>query len=88
MRIATLIGRTVSGDLISLGIAEGNAIDSLLRKRVEIIERGGIVNDDVRLSEIRILATATPGGELRGRARFAPAQEADHGEKKAKKARK
>lgn len=75
MRMASLIGRTTEGKLISLGVAEDNDIDRLCAMRSRIISDGGLLNkgkdkEEVHLTEIRLLSNATAGGELKGAHRF------------------
>lgn len=73
-RIATLLGKDVkSGSWSSLGVAEGNGIEKLVALRNSITDAGGTLKkgkSEVRLSEIRILASGTPGGEFKGRRKF------------------
>lgn len=76
MRIATLIGKSLSGDLIGLGIAEGAKLDELVGRYNAIVASKGRVPatdkraKDLLLSELHLLANATSGGELKARRRF------------------
>lgn len=73
-RFASLVGKTVTGDLIPLGVADGNGITALIDKYVAIRTDGtGVVSrgkQEVKLSEMRLLASGTAGGELKGRVCF------------------
>jgi len=74
-RIATLLGRDAkSSNLSCLGIAEGGAdLIDLVEKYKAIRSAGGIFKKgktEVKLSEIRLLATATAGGELKAKQLF------------------
>jgi hypothetical protein len=74
-RIATLLGKDVkSGSWSSLGIAEGgedlNKLVDLykeLRTTKGVIKRG---KSEVHLSDVRLLASATGGGELKAKLKF------------------
>jgi hypothetical protein len=73
MRIASLIGKTISGDLIQLGAAEGGQLDALVGKYNAITAGRGKVKDgkrDLLIAELHLLATATAGGELKARRKF------------------
>lgn len=73
MRIASLVGKMATGDLISIGLAEGNTIDELLAKYREIVESNGKLvqgKRELHLSEMHLLASATAGGEMKARRRF------------------
>lgn len=69
-RIATIIGRDVSGNLLSLGVADGAELQPLVEKYKTM---GGILKqgkNEVRLSEIRLLCSGVAGGELKARRIF------------------
>lgn len=75
MRIASLVGKTVSGDFINLGIADAIGIDALVGKYNGIVAAGGKLGSgkkDVALVEMYLLANNTSGGELKARRRFTP----------------
>jgi hypothetical protein len=75
MRIASLVGRLQTGDLVNLGIADASTIDGLVAKYRVITEAGGKAKQgkqDIKLSEMWLLATNTGGGELKARRRFNP----------------
>lgn len=72
-RIAVLIGRVENQALTCLGLAEGNEIEKIVALRNKVIEAGGlhkVGKDEVRLTELRLLANATGGGELKGAFRW------------------
>ena len=72
-RIASLVGKSVTGDLVSLGMATGEGINDLLamykslRGGTGLLKRG---KSDIQLTEVRLLANNTAGGELKGPLKF------------------
>jgi len=74
-RIVTLLGKQVKSDSwSSLGIAEGGEsttklveLYKSLRAAKGIVKKG---KGEVKFSDIRMLATATSGGELKAKLRF------------------
>ena len=72
-RIVTLMGKTMSGDLLPIAWGAGASINGLMIKRDEIRQLEGLVKikkDEVQLSELITMATDTAGGEFKGRLRF------------------
>jgi len=69
-RLVSLIGYTDSGKPIPVGVGDAESMIALRRK---VINAGGIFKDgatEIQLSEMRCLATATAGGELKPRFKF------------------
>jgi hypothetical protein len=68
-RIASLVGLTKGGDLLQLGVAGDNQLQTLKDKCQAIITAGGVVEHGgkrpVSLSEIHLLANHTSGGYMR-----------------------
>ncbi len=75
-RIASLVGITDSGDLVSVGIGNTpETITKLVEQRQNIREAAGLFrrgSRELRLTELHLIATATAGGELKGRLKFTP----------------
>jgi len=74
MRIGSLIVKN-KGKWISEGIAEGNELPALVDRYREIVEKKGVLSTgkkgEVKISEMRLLATGISGGELKACRRFA-----------------
>ena len=74
-RIVTLLGKQVaSGSWSSLGIADGGEpttklveLYKALRTNNGVIKKG---KSEVQYSDVRLLATATSGGELKAKLKF------------------
>ena len=74
-RIVSLVGETVAGELLHLGVAHGNAIADLIEVYVKIRDAAGILKDgkkEVQLSELRCMATDC--GEFKTPCRFHPVE--------------
>ena len=74
-RIATLLGKEVkSGSWSSLGVAEGGeALNDLVAQYKVLRTSQGVLKKgkgEVKFSDIRLLASATSGGELKAKLRF------------------
>jgi len=74
-RIATLLGKDVkSGSWSSLGVAEGGeALNDLVKLYKTIRTAKGIMKkgkSEVKLSDVRLLASATAGGEMKAKLKF------------------
>ena len=74
-RIATLLGKDVkSSSWSTLGIAEGGEeLNALIEQYKAIRTARGIIKkgkSEVKLSDVRLLASATAGGELKSKLRF------------------
>ena len=73
-RIVDLIVKDDHGNWSSLGISEsGEGVNSLIRKYNELIASAGIIKrgkQEVKLSEMRLLANKTSGGELKAMRKF------------------
>lgn len=72
-RIVDLVVKDSHGNWSSLGIAENEKVDELVKKYHEITEAQGVLKkgkQEVKLSEMRLLATKTGGGELKAVRRF------------------
>jgi hypothetical protein len=74
-RIATLLGKELkSGSWSSLGIADGGeSLNDLVGQYKMLRDNGGVFKKgktEVKFSDIRLLATATAGGELKAKITF------------------
>ena len=72
-RTAILVGKTESGDLLAIELAEGQRINELLATREKLRASGGLLrkrNAEVKLTEVLCLANHTAGGELKAALKF------------------
>jgi len=74
-RIATLLGKDAkSGSWSSFGVAEGGEeLSKLVAQYNQLRSSGGILRKgktEMKLSDVRLLASATSSGELKAKLRF------------------
>lgn len=72
-RVTALVIKDSNGNWSALGVGENDAVDGLVKQYQDIVAANGIIKKgkaEVRLSEMRLLANNTGGGELKAGRRF------------------
>jgi hypothetical protein len=72
-RITALVIKDKLGNWSALGVGENEVVDQLVKQYNEITALGGVIKKgkgEIKLSEMRLLANNTGGGELKAGRRF------------------